>query len=316
MSKKRNFVLGIVIGVLAFIVIGISVFSYGLKAYNWDSPMVKSITKVIPYKAMKVNGNVYRYHEYLDDFDAYKQSMSTQPAEQQIADEELKKMVLQTQIDSALLEDLADDYEIELTEEDYDKAFQQVLGLTDLSDEALEEFEGFTQETYGWDLETYKEKVIRLYVLSQKLSAKLVSDLESEENKAVYEEMESVYNELENGGDFAELAMLNSEDGSAPEGGDLGWFSEDMMVEEFMTEVKKLEVGEYSDVFMTPYGYHIVKLMDQRENEDTGVTEYKASHIIKLAKGLDAYLEELRKDADIKVYIKGYSKEDLLNLEQ
>lgn len=316
MSKKRNFVLGIVIGVLAFVVIGISVFTYGLKAYNWDSPMVKSIAKVIPYKAMKVNGNVYRYHEYLDDFDAYKKSMSTQPAEQQIADEELKKMVLQTQIDSALLEDLADDYEIELTEEDYNKAFQQVLGLTDLSDEALAEFETFTQETYGWDLETYKEKVIRLYVLSEKLSAKLVSDLEAEENKAAYEEMESIHNELENGGDFAELAMLNSEDGSAPEGGDLGWFSEDMMVEDFMTEVKKLEVGEYSDVFMTPYGYHIVKLMDQRENEDTGVTEYKAAHIIKLAKGLDAYLEEVRKDADIKVYVKGYSKEDLLNLEQ
>ena len=66
--------------------------------------------------------------------------------------------------------------------------------------------------------------------------------------------------------DFAELAKEYSDGPSASNGGDLGWFSEGQMVENFEKAVMKLEVGNISTPVETEYGYHIIKLNDKQEN--------------------------------------------------
>ncbi|MBN1863648.1 MAG: peptidylprolyl isomerase [Victivallales bacterium] len=68
--------------------------------------------------------------------------------------------------------------------------------------------------------------------------------------------------EILDGLDFAEAAKLYSE--CKESGGDIGWFSKGMMVEEFETVVLSMNTGEVSPVFRTPFGYHIAKLHDKR----------------------------------------------------
>lgn len=81
------------------------------------------------------------------------------------------------------------------------------------------------------------------------------------------EEAKSVLDELSKGKTFEELAKEKSQDSSAKNGGDLGYFAKGQMVPEFEEAVLKLEVGQTSGVVKTQFGYHIIKLTDKKPPE-------------------------------------------------
>ncbi len=70
---------------------------------------------------------------------------------------------------------------------------------------------------------------------------------------------------LQNGESFEELADKVSD--CPGKGGDLGWFPDGHMVEEFEDVVFKLGKGEISGVFQTPFGFHIARLDDHKPGE-------------------------------------------------
>ncbi|MFA5318707.1 MAG: protein translocase subunit SecD [Patescibacteria group bacterium] len=63
---------------------------------------------------------------------------------------------------------------------------------------------------------------------------------------------------------FAQLAKDNSTGPSAPNGGDLGWFSREMMVAPFSNAAFNLGNGQISDVVETDFGFHIILKQDER----------------------------------------------------
>lgn len=65
--------------------------------------------------------------------------------------------------------------------------------------------------------------------------------------------------------DFAELAGELSEGPSAPNGGDLGFFTKDRMVPAFSEAAFALQPGEVSPVVKTRFGYHVIKVEERRE---------------------------------------------------
>ena len=70
------------------------------------------------------------------------------------------------------------------------------------------------------------------------------------------------------GGDFAALAKKASEDqGSAPNGGDLGCFPRGRMVPQFDEAVFAMEAGQTSELVKSPFGYHIIHLVSRREEQ-------------------------------------------------
>jgi len=75
--------------------------------------------------------------------------------------------------------------------------------------------------------------------------------------------------ELKAGADFAELAKEHSIDGSAAEGGNLGTFGKGAMVPEFETAAFALETGEISDVVQSQFGYHIIKVTDKKQGNES-----------------------------------------------
>ena len=66
------------------------------------------------------------------------------------------------------------------------------------------------------------------------------------------------------GADFAELARELSDGPSAPNGGDLGFFSKDRMVPAFSEAAFALEPGQISPVVQTNFGYHVIKVEERR----------------------------------------------------
>ncbi len=67
-----------------------------------------------------------------------------------------------------------------------------------------------------------------------------------------------------NGTDFAEMAKLNSQDGSASKGGDLDWVYPGDTVPEFERVMDELKVGEVSQPVKSPFGYHLIQVLERR----------------------------------------------------
>jgi len=106
----------------------------------------------------------------------------------------------------------------------------------------------------------------------------LSADASDDEAKAVKDKITSIKNQLDAGGNFAELAKKNSDDeGSATNGGDLGLVSKGMMVKPFEDALFALNKGQVSDVVRSEFGYHIIKLDDIQTAEIESFASKKAS---------------------------------------
>ncbi len=66
---------------------------------------------------------------------------------------------------------------------------------------------------------------------------------------------------------FEEVAKANSEDGSAPQGGDLGWASPGTYVPEFEQAMNALSINGISDPIPSRYGVHLIQVMERRQAE-------------------------------------------------
>ena len=103
------------------------------------------------------------------------------------------------------------------------------------------------------------------FITPLSLRASHILLLDAEHTDARRAEMEQILERLNNGEDFAELAMEYSEDGSAENGGDLGTFGLGQMVPEFENAALALEPGEISGIVETQFGYHIILLTEKTE---------------------------------------------------
>ncbi|HKY00968.1 MAG TPA: peptidylprolyl isomerase [Burkholderiales bacterium] len=72
------------------------------------------------------------------------------------------------------------------------------------------------------------------------------------------------------GADFAELARLNSDDGSAGRGGDLGWVQQGDLVPEFERAMNALKPGEMSEPVKSQFGLHLIQVLERRLADVTG----------------------------------------------
>ena len=84
------------------------------------------------------------------------------------------------------------------------------------------------------------------------------------QQKAAKERIDSIYNALQNGADFAELAKKCSDDkGTAANGGELQWIAKGMTLKEFEDAAWALEKGQMSKPVLSPAGWHIILLKDK-----------------------------------------------------
>lgn len=82
------------------------------------------------------------------------------------------------------------------------------------------------------------------------------------------EEAEAIIKKLEGGSKFEELAKENSTDGTAANGGDLGYFTEGQMVPEFEKAAFALKPGEYTkEPVETQFGFHVIQQEDRRTKQ-------------------------------------------------
>src|SRR5439155_18040041 len=87
---------------------------------------------------------------------------------------------------------------------------------------------------------------------------------------------QGLLDQVKAGKDFAEVAKKSSEDqGSAAQGGSLGCFARGRMVPEFENAAFSLGPGETSDLVKSPFGYHIIRVTERKEEAVPPLSQVK-----------------------------------------
>jgi peptidyl-prolyl cis-trans isomerase C len=107
--------------------------------------------------------------------------------------------------------------------------------------------------------------------------------------------------QLDKGGNFEQLAKDNSKDGSATEGGDLGWFNPNQMVKPFSDAVQQLEAGKYTATpVQSEFGWHVIRLEEKRATAPPPFDSVKAQlGPLVNQKKFEAHLDGLVKSAKV-----------------
>jgi peptidyl-prolyl cis-trans isomerase SurA len=104
---------------------------------------------------------------------------------------------------------------------------------------------------------------------------------------------------LTHGGNFAELAKLFSQDGSAPKGGDLGWIYPGDTVPDFERAMNLLQPGEVSEPVRSPFGFHLIEVLERLVQDISSERQRAAARQALRERRLDeAYQDWLRMARD------------------
>lgn len=115
--------------------------------------------------------------------------------------------------------------------------------------------------------------------------------------------IDNIKERIENGTKFEEMARQYSEDGSASNGGDLGWVNPGDTVPAFEKVMNELGLGEISAPVLTPFGWHIIQVLERRKQDmSQEAARLKARQEIRARKAEEAYNDWIRELRD-KAYV-------------
>lgn len=145
-------------------------------------------------------------------------------------------------------------------------------------------------------------------VKASHILVKLPEKATPEQEKAALDKIKAIEAELKSGKSFEDVATRMSEGPSAPKGGDLGFFGAGQMVKPFEEKAFAMKVGEVSGPVRTRFGFHIIKVVDKREERKKPFEEVKdqIEQSLKNKKFFQerrALLETLEKEAKIEKFI-------------
>ncbi len=297
-SKKT---VGLIVGaVIAVILLTIIAFGVAIYKYKQTNRAVRIVASVVPYPVSSVNGNVIwnttSYKDYLFELASVKKFYTSQGQDLNSAEgkkklAQLKQDLIKQQEDNLLAEQAASKYKIVVTNKDVDAEFNELVKNAG----GIDKVKTTLDKLYGWTVDDFRQKV-RESIVQKKLGEKIAADTSL--NGGAQKQAEDILKQVKAGGDFAELAKKYSQDGSASNGGDLGFFGKGQMVPEFEQAAFALETGAVSGIVKTQYGYHIIKVTDKKDDQ------VKASHILIKGTDLESWLKAQRTKAKIKQYFR------------
>ena len=106
------------------------------------------------------------------------------------------------------------------------------------------------------------------------------SGTSSEDTGVILARAKELQDQAAAGTDFRQLAIANSADQSALQGGDLGWRKMAQLPGVFIDAVEQMEIGQVSDPIRSGAGYHLLKLYERRGGDQKLIEQHFARHIL------------------------------------
>ena len=248
------------------------------------------------------------------DYERYVEENQADPPEGQ-----LEEWAVENIVERMLMMQAAADMDAEIPTEQIDAAFDEVkddIGEAPEADVRAEialqmKVDLLMQQTVAdvpppaeAELKAYYDENLEMFVRAEQVRA---SHIIKHVNPAVdretaFAEIVEIQTQLNAGAPFEELASQHSD--CPDSAGDLGFFERGQMVEEFEKVAFSMDVGQISDIFLTDFGYHIVKVQDRLPGGPVPFEEVKdqlGEHLLEQAKSqaVEAYLDDLKERATI-----------------
>lgn len=127
-----------------------------------------------------------------------------------------------------------------------------------------------------------------------------------EEVREIRKKGEKVLEKIKGGADFGEMALLYSQDASAKNRGELGYFKRGDLLPAFERAALNLKVGEVSGLIRTDFGFHIIKILDRKGLEPLAFEEVRNKvrqdcYEIEMDKAIKQFISTLREKAVIEI---------------
>lgn len=251
--------------------------------YDVDTTVVNTDPKTNPVLA-KIDGKEIRRQ------DVVKLVNTMPPQMQQIPIEQLFPMALEQTISNTIIDQKAKDSGLK-NDPDVKKQLAQVQEqlirgkfIENTVDERLTEAR--IKESYDGYVEGFPQleevKAAHILVDDEKLAKDIIK-------------------KLDKGEDFAALAKENSKDGSAENGGDLGYFAQNEVVPEFASAAFATDVGSYTKTpVKSEFGFHIIKVEEKRKRPPAPYEQVKPYLEQELQRAIvDEVLKEWKEAASI-----------------
>lgn len=304
-SVAKTFTLGI----LVVVVVGMAVL-YGVvrSAVKQGSsqPFIVAAASLFHVPVASVNGKNIAYSEYMEDVRSLKQFYREQPTGETFTDAQISEQALSRLMVNSLIGEISKDLGATVSQEVIDE--ERAVLLSQFPD--VQSANNEVKRLFGWDLDTYIERIVKPIALERSVQEKFQESTDpkytayeteneevrarhilfraetEEETEAVKAKAQEVLDRAKSGEDFAQLAAEFGSDSTKNTGGDLGWFTRDVMVKAFSDAAFALEPGQVSEELVeTEFGFHIIKVEEKRKARD-----------------FDAFMQEQLRKADIQIF--------------
>jgi parvulin-like peptidyl-prolyl isomerase len=304
-KKEKRIKIKTILMAMGILVVGY-VLVIGLLIYllpRNENSLILGTTSIIPYPAAISNAGIITVGKLYDELQSSKRfyesqdfsqvglrvDFSTEDGQKRLSIKE--KNILNKLIDDSIIEAQAKKRGINITKDIVDQEVDRKLkeyGTGDYLKKNLEKL-------YGWDLDDFKENIVKPDLYRERLFAEL------KKTDPSYQEAQQKINqaksELDSGSDFSTVAKKYSQGDSAQNGGALGWFSASQMLPEIAQAIFNFEKGQQSDVIESSVGYHIVKVEDVKTQD--GEKMFNVRQIFIPTKNFSQWLEEFEKDYNV-----------------
>nr|MBA3679361.1 peptidylprolyl isomerase [Candidatus Saccharibacteria bacterium] len=238
--------------------------------------------------------NTAQYNDYLFElasaqkyFQSQNQDFSSPEGQKQL--NQFKQDLIVQLENNLIVQQKAAKYGVTVSGKEVDDKFNQLVKDAG----GLDQVKRTLDKLYGWSVDDFKSK-IKQQLVQQKLSDKILADPAL--TAPAQKQAQDILAQISAGADFAALAKQYSTDGSASNGGDLGFFGKGQLVPEFEAAAYALQPGQVSGVVKTQYGYHIIKVTERKDDQ------VRASHILIKGPDFESWMRDQRNAAKIVQY--------------
>lgn len=210
-----------------------------------------------------------------------------------------EREVLDKMIEDQIIEILAKEKGILITNVDAENVVNQRLNEFGTT----EDVEKDLLDSYGWDIEEFKKRVVIPGLYADALALKVAN--ENVDNSQAKNKITQAAKDLENGKDFVQVVRTYSEGASSQVDGELGWVKKEQVLPELQEALFGDQAMKKNSIIESSIGFHVVAIENSKTTD--GITELQLKQVFVSKNTFADWLQNQKKQMSVAIPLRGFT---------